>query len=53
MYRLRTEGGMYAGKQTHLDEQLVTYIYLSVQPFPHEVRTRADYSCALLSANAP
>jgi len=36
------ESGMFVSKQIHLDERLVTFIWLSVRPFPHGVRTRAS-----------
>jgi hypothetical protein len=42
------EGGMCVSKQIHLDERLVACIWVFVRPFPHEVRTRASRSFALL-----
>ena len=42
------EGGMYVSKHIHLDEQLVAYFWIFVQPFPHEVSTRTSWSFALL-----
>jgi|GEM_PF-2563414 len=43
------KSGMSASKQIHLDERLVAFIWIYVQPFPHGVSARASQSlvCAL------
>ncbi len=46
------EGGMYAGKQIHLDEQACNVYLVIAQPFPHGVCARASWSFALLHAYA-
>ena len=47
------EGGVFVGKQIHLDEQACSVHLISfVQPFPHGVRTRTPQSRALLLAYA-
>lgn len=42
------EGGMYAGKQIHLDEQACNVHLTIAQPFPHGVCARASWSFAML-----
>jgi hypothetical protein len=46
------EGGMFAGKQIHLDEQACSVHLIIAQPFPHGVCARASWSFAMLHAYA-